>query len=1042
MISQLVDGDGKAAGDSVSAPGWFPVDGPEGLPSPYVDRSGINIGWGKLFSRAKYGNKVNFFVTGEEYFSSVAKDIRSAKSSVFILGWQVNFDVELETGVTLLDCLDAAIKNGATVYVMPWLSPKAGLDTGDFETVLAVHHLNAGLAGGPRAFAMPAIQQSDMPTGLKIGFSHHQKLVVIDNERAYVGGIDLAYGRRDTASFNLKADWREGNELYNSCIPSIYELDNVDKAKYLTRMELLFSCFDSFAGDAGAWWFSSSSKPVAYVKDGVDMVERKVSEFKRVASDVIDEAWNNVNLLGDFIDDVSSKIQDKAVDISVDYIRGKWATLPPDIKRKIEKLALSGSANALNNGAAVIAWLNNASLDELPGDIGDKVGEIILTLVLEVVKRSGVAASKRKERYENLFKLKKILPKSGFVLNAELQPRMPWHDVHCQISGPSVIDLSRNFIKRWNGVAKKYEQARLSIGSDVQPFLDVLGINYNSPVKLPRVKSAHIPKKDAISSFSGKSWVQVLRSGPKTMLKDEEKEDSSDIHSNLCQNNCLKAMLRAISGSQNFIYIEGQFFQSWYGRDEGLYSSNFSGPMGALLDIKRIPGYQKYAKMLNLENVGLNDLFKQINWKKVDDVLREPGGREFFSELKAALSNLAMIEATKKLAIPQKTLLNPICQALVSRVRRAIADDLKFHIYLVLPVHPEGALNVLNIMTQVHLTQQSVVNGHYSLINGIRRAIYEEQLVRSGVPFGKAAQIAEKVGLVELSREVGEKWRDYVTLLNLRNWAMFEKRPVTEQIYVHSKLLIADDRVAILGSANINDRSMLGDRDSEIAVIVKDDEAIQVKLDGVHQVSVSNCVHQLRVRLWRKLFGLTGSKTPATELESGLAEPANPKTWQAIQKVAKDNQIAYENAFSHIPRHKPSQGIQSIDMGVDERLRKNAPASIWPVWSYSKLGNPEKGGRLKYLMPFHVAFWNRDEVSSKHYWEALERGPEFAPKGVRGFICALPITWTAGENNQSGMNLTMLADLNNGYIRRSDTQLADASASPRLPDPAAPTTIG
>jgi phospholipase D1/2 len=39
---------------------------------------------------------------------------------------------------------------------------------------------------------------------------------------------------------------------------------------------------------------------------------------------------------------------------------------------------------------------------------------------------------------------------------------------------------------------------------------------------------------------------------------------------------------------------------------------------------------------------------------------------------------------------------------------------------------------------------------------------------------------------------------------------------VSEQIYIHDKILIADDRIAIIGSANINDRSMLGDRDSEV----------------------------------------------------------------------------------------------------------------------------------------------------------------------------------------------------------------------------------
>ena len=37
-------------------------------------------------------------------------------------------------------------------------------------------------------------------------------------------------------------------------------------------------------------------------------------------------------------------------------------------------------------------------------------------------------------------------------------------------------------------------------------------------------------------------------------------------------------------------------------------------------------------------------------------------------------------------------------------------------------------------------------------------------------------------------------------------------------IYVHSKLMIVDDSYVITGSANINQRSLDGDRDSEIAI--------------------------------------------------------------------------------------------------------------------------------------------------------------------------------------------------------------------------------
>jgi phospholipase D1/2 len=40
---------------------------------------------------------------------------------------------------------------------------------------------------------------------------------------------------------------------------------------------------------------------------------------------------------------------------------------------------------------------------------------------------------------------------------------------------------------------------------------------------------------------------------------------------------------------------------------------------------------------------------------------------------------------------------------------------------------------------------------------------------------------------------------------------------LTEQLYVHTKVIVVDDERAIVGSANINDRSLMGDRDSEIS---------------------------------------------------------------------------------------------------------------------------------------------------------------------------------------------------------------------------------
>lgn len=45
--------------------------------------------------------------------------------------------------------------------------------------------------------------------------------------------------------------------------------------------------------------------------------------------------------------------------------------------------------------------------------------------------------------------------------------------------------------------------------------------------------------------------------------------------------------------------------------------------------------------------------------------------------------------------------------------------------------------------------------------------------------------------------------------------------------------MIIDDEYVIMGSANINDRSMLGDRDSELAVFVEDENKVLSIMNGM-----------------------------------------------------------------------------------------------------------------------------------------------------------------------------------------------------------------
>jgi phospholipase D1/2 len=44
--------------------------------------------------------------------------------------------------------------------------------------------------------------------------------------------------------------------------------------------------------------------------------------------------------------------------------------------------------------------------------------------------------------------------------------------------------------------------------------------------------------------------------------------------------------------------------------------------------------------------------------------------------------------------------------------------------------------------------------------------------------------------------------------------------------------MIVDDRRVICGSANLNDRSQMGDRDSEIALLMEDADLVESVMDG------------------------------------------------------------------------------------------------------------------------------------------------------------------------------------------------------------------
>lgn len=173
-----------------------------------------------------------------------------------------------------------------------------------------------------------------------------------------------------------------------------------------------------------------------------------------------------------------------------------------------------------------------------------------------------------------------------------------------------------------------------------------------------------------------------------------------------------------------------------------------------------------------------------------------------------------------------------------------------------------------------------------------------------------------------------DHWMNYISFAGLRTHADLEGRLVTELIYVHSKMLIADDNTVIIGSANINDRSMLGKRDSEVAVIVEDSEKVPSVMDG-QPYEAGPYALQLRLECFRTILG--GHTDSCIDLSDPISDRFYKEVWMT---TAGRNATIYEKVFRCLPsslvrnmteleQYQTKRGLAQTDLTrAQEELRK------------------------------------------------------------------------------------------------------------------------
>jgi phospholipase D1/2 len=233
---------------------------------------------------------------------------------------------------------------------------------------------------------------------------------------------------------------------------------------------------------------------------------------------------------------------------------------------------------------------------------------------------------------------------------------------------------------------------------------------------------------------------------------------------------------------------------------------------------------------------------------------------------------------------------NAIADALVKRIRRAHNEGQAFTVICLLPLVPAfpGAVHDGNIAPL-----RFIMNWQYRTISRSQGSIWKTLEAENIDP------------------------NQYISFHSLRTYGQMQEKYVTEQIYVHSKIMLIDDQIALIGSgrkgifqsknismsythynsylANINDRSMLGDRDSECGVLISDETVVESRMNG-NLWPARKFAYTLRKALYVEHMGIS----PSDEANLELLDDPIKSSWM-LRQLSQQNTEYFREIFRCMP---------------------------------------------------------------------------------------------------------------------------------------------
>ncbi|MGL4948071.1 MAG: phospholipase D-like domain-containing protein, partial [Mycoplasma sp.] len=533
--------------------------------------------------------------------------------------------------------------------------------------------------------------------------------------------------------------------------------------------------------------------------------------------------------------------------------------------------------------------------------------------------------------------------------------RMPWHDVHIRLEGPVCVDIARHFVERWN--FERFEDKTESI-TNVKTLASANKVvnkkkegwlnKFVEKVENEEDKKSNqdnqiieLKERDNNKNEEHKYLAKSKTIQDEFLKINPDKKENQLFNENENENNTQEIIFKDNNNAEsdilnnlqkNFLLnktiIDEDHLMRWteYENKESTQKKDaYSALLNKITSSKKPQTKEKKEEMKLLVPKVYHGLFKKGTRSKVQ-VLRsasrwsiginktensiwqayyhliEKSKHYIYIENQFCISKSFTEEERKECKYEtSKVVQNEIALRLRLRIEKAYKEKEKFHVFVFIPLLPGFA-------------GEPNESGTWQII---WKHTYES------ISHNKGLSLFEKLKEIMSEDEIS----NYISFYSLRGHTRIDNVPITELIYIHSKLMIIDDNKVLIGSANINDRSMLGTRDSEYAVIVKEERNYPSKMND-QNYECAKFAATFRIALMAEHMGLS-PKDPI------LIDPLNDKFLSLIQERARNNTLIYRDLFGCYPddtynnfkswqqRKTQSTSKEIIELQQKYEIRKN-----------------------------------------------------------------------------------------------------------------------